>query len=1500
MFKFTRLENRILFDAAAAAVATDAAHQAAVSAGNADNSPTAPSSPDATIHHDTTSANTASAASSTQGTGEHILVISSHIYDPKTLADAALTNVKTIMYDSSTATLADIAAQITQALAGHKADSIAFITEGTPGSVNLLDSLQLTSLTIQTDLHVQQFIHDIGQLLNTGGTLDLLGCNVAQGSEGTTFMNVLNHALNEDSNHLVMAQASTNITGSSTFHGDWILESGSNTDVSSIYFNQQQLSHWDHALSAPTSGFNDLYLAPGSIFLNTPLTGGTFSIGTNTPITYLFTNVTSTSGTVQYSFQPDGTFILIPDHTQSGNDVITLNFGIMDSLGNTANGTIFVHMQTTLLGETRPPVPIAGEGLNVDMVSTAGTTTANVYSGVVSIYVIGGGTYSPGVAVGADAFFYYSDPQNVATYADYPGDIIQLGINGVPVTSQVTVSPVTNGIYVFNYDLGSTPGHVNFSFLDSFQSDNTGNFLVYIGPAVVGSENTVANIPTSHTFPGANTGYYGGTSADYTIVYDSNPGLFQTLPTLSANGVLTYTTAGVGSATIGFQNNIYSGTTLISTGITQYFTINSFTNVAPTVSFAANPLIRNEDQAQSIVNFATLGPGGGSGEANQIVTVTSVTNDNNALFSVQPTISNSGTLTYTPAADAFGTATVTVIIHDNGGTALGGEDTTTRTFTITINPVNDAPTFNLGNSLTVLEDASPQTVNGWASNMSAGPANESGQTLTFSLTNDNNALFSVQPTIDALGNLTYTLAPNAFGTANVTVHLQDSGGTANGGIDTTTKVFSIIVQPVNDVPSFTKGSDQTILEDAGSQTIHAWATNVSAGPANENSQAVNFIVTNDNNSLFSVQPTIDSNGNLTYTIAPNANGSAIVTVQLHDSGGTSNGGADTSATQTFVINVTPVNDAPSFIKGPDVTSLEDGGPQLLANWAKNISAGPSNEASQSVNFIVSNDNSSLFSIQPNIDVNGNLSYTAAADANGTATVTIRIHDDGGVSNGGVDTSAVQTFVIHITPVNDAPSFTKGNDISLNQTNIPQTINNWATDISSGPANESSQTISFIVTSSNPDLFLIQPTIDSSGNLNYVLAPNAFGKVTITVQAHDNGGTSNGGNDTSETQTFTLNVIPNRSPVPPPDNHIVIPVPIIEPNPNNPPPNSPNAIVNANVVHLQQANVLNSTSFGINLITLDTAAPESRKITEPLLPINNFIVDRISNFDLNNNSKSSVLTKSPEDVINDEIINSVLLHKSLQEDSSLDIPLGLTLILGLISPGARLESVVSPIRTAISTMGQQGKEVFGFIENEQFQVNRRLESVLVESPINAKHFELHADGKFVYSPIDGFNGKDSFVFQVLDSNGLVLSLAKVYVEVNPTDATVKTTRVVDKPKYAKEFDVKEDGTFVYATNLQFVGLDSFTLKDFQTDQTENIHAKVDVVISPIQNSLESINESKEEIVIQGLANKLNGRPFTYESQNLAARAIADTNQQYFIHRDTGFFTPKSTNAFWIFS
>ncbi|WP_216909867.1 cadherin-like domain-containing protein, partial [Synechococcus sp. CCY 0621] len=172
------------------------------------------------------------------------------------------------------------------------------------------------------------------------------------------------------------------------------------------------------------------------------------------------------------------------------------------------------------------------------------------------------------------------------------------------------------------------------------------------------------------------------------------------------------------------------------------------------------------------------------------------------------------------------------------------------------------------------------------------------------------------------GGLTLRVAdtPLAFSAAtNLTPLLGPTGRYS----DPTT--LSTAVTAVNDVPAFTRGPDQTLPEDAGAQAVTGWATGLSrGGGSDEAGQTLSFLVTNNNNALFSVQPGIDASGRLTYTPAANANGTATVSVRIRDSGGTANGGVDTSAIQTFLITVTPVND--DFTDANETLSIaEDSG-----------------------------------------------------------------------------------------------------------------------------------------------------------------------------------------------------------------------------------------------------------------------------------------------------------------------------------------------------------------------------------------------------------------------------------------------------------------------------------------------------------------------------------------------------------------------------------------------
>jgi hypothetical protein len=484
-------------------------------------------------------------------------------------------------------------------------------------------------------------------------------------------------------------------------------------------------------------------------------------------------------------------------------------------------------------------------------------------------------------------------------------------------------------------------------------------------------------------------------------------------------------------------------------------------------------------------------------------------------------------LSGTPGSADVGTHTVVLQVSD-------GANSDEQSFTITVDNVNDIPRFTGGPDQTVLEDAGPQSVNAWATGISAGPPNEASQTLTFLVTgNTNPALFAAAPAVAPDGRLTYTSAPNANGSATITLELKDNGGTANGGRDTTDpQSFVVTVNPVNDAPSFTKGADQTVNEDAGSQTV-AWATALSAGPADEASQTLAFQVTgNTNPGLFSVAPTLSSVGVLSYTPAPNVSGSATITLALKDNGGTANGGQDASAPQSFTITVNPLDD-------PPVITSNGGGTAASVSVAENTAA---------VTTVTSTDidgGTPVYSIAGGADADrfvidgstGTLAFATAPDfevpadagADNVYDVAVQVSD----GNGGADTQAITVIVSN---VNEPPVITSNGGGEF--ASIPVAENtSLVTTITTSDPDLPPQTLTYrIVGGADATLFFIDSStgelsIDVCGDgcePDFENPRDADGNniYEVIVQVSD----GNGGTDTQAISATVTNADENEPPV----------------------------------------------------------------------------------------------------------------------------------------------------------------------------------------------------------------------------------------------------------------------------------------------------------------------------------------------------------------------------------
>ncbi len=830
--------------------------------------------------------------------------------------------------------------------------------------------------------------------------------------------------------------------------------------------------------------------------------GGALTGSPTTPGTYAFivtaTDANGFTGSNNYSVVISApTISFTPATLPNGNQAIPYTQTFVAS-GGTAAYTFAVTSGVQPAGLSLSsggvlsgtPTTIASYSFSVTATDAHGFTATNSYTVVINP--------QPPIANDVSATVGYDSTDNPIT----------LNITGgVPASVATPTLPTHGTVTITGTSITYTPT-AGYAGSDTFTytASNAGGTSAPATVSITISAATILVAPPSlpagtTTIPYSQTVTASGGASPYTFAVTSG-----TLPnglTLSPAGVLS------GVPTVAGTFNFTVTATDSSTGTGAPF---SGSNAYMVTINLANPPVTHDVSVVvplNSVNFPI--PLNITGGAPLSVAVPS--GPSHGAASITGT-----SITYTPISGYTGPDSFTYTATNADGTSAPS------TVTISVVAINHVPSFTAGPDQNVLEDSGAHTVTGWATDISDGDGGT--QTLNFIVSNDNNALFSVQPAIAADGTLTYTLAAGKSGTATVSVQLHDDGGTANGGVDTSaTQTFAINVAFVNHAPSFVKGADQSALEDAGAQTATGWATSISDNDGN--TQTLNFIVSNDNNALFSAQPAIAANGTLTYTPAANANGTATVTVTLHDNGGTANGGVDTSAPQTFVITITAVNDAPSFVKGPDQTVLEDAGPQTVPGWATSISAGPSDESSQTVSFqVTGNNNPTLFSVAPAVSPTGTLTYTPALDANGTATITLVLKDSGGTANGGVDTSAPQTFVINVTPVNDAPSFTKGPDQNVLDNVGAQTVNGWASAISPGPPNEAGQAVNFIVSNDNNAAFSVQPAISSTGVLTYTPAvQNTAGSLTanVTVQIHDNGGTANGGVDTSPPQTFVITI-----------------------------------------------------------------------------------------------------------------------------------------------------------------------------------------------------------------------------------------------------------------------------------------------------------------------------------------------------------------------------------------
>ncbi len=230
-----------------------------------------------------------------------------------------------------------------------------------------------------------------------------------------------------------------------------------------------------------------------------------------------------------------------------------------------------------------------------------------------------------------------------------------------------------------------------------------------------------------------------------------------------------------------------------------------------------------------------------------------------------------------------------------------------------------------------------------------------------------------------------------------------------------TAKVTITVNNVNDAPVIGAVADVEVDEDAANKVVTLTATDADNTVA-PGTDTLTFEAQSADEAL--VLASVDGD-QLTLNFVDDAFGTTTVTVTVSDGKGGEN-------EKSFDVTVNAVNDAPSFTVGADkITQENDNSVQSFANWATDISEGADNESDQTVSFVITgNTNPGMFLVPPAVSADGTLTYTIDPDTSETdnrvATIGIKITDDGGTDNDGVDSSALQQFKITATVQNDAP------------------------------------------------------------------------------------------------------------------------------------------------------------------------------------------------------------------------------------------------------------------------------------------------------------------------------------------------------------------------------------------------------------------------------------------------------------------------------------------------
>ncbi|MEM0671601.1 DUF4347 domain-containing protein [Dickeya oryzae] len=1090
------LEARMLFDGAVAAtvetaVTQNTATQTASSdtASHTDSGQSGQSTTDTTSHStdatsnaDTTSHNTDTQDSTTvadshvavatgSATHKEVVFIDTSVADYQQLASGVKDGVEVVLLDAGKDGLSQIA-QWAQTHTGYEA--IHIISNGGEGSLTL-GSVTLTDSMLASR---RADLTTIGQALSDSGDILLYGCNVAQGTQGQTFISDLAALTGAD------VAASTDLTGSTALKGDWVLESQVGQITTDIAITAATQSEYTRVLDTFTfeagssggSGNNQTW-QEGSHTLHFDFVGnvlaGLNSDG-NTMIYDVQTDGSSSSNSLTFTISIPGyifdlssldmlnadgvgnmNYTVSSSKSTSGDNksgVLTFpgavsyttvsgfnsNFVGVSSITITTSGTNEYYLDNLVLNNIRAASSVdatstvtAGPSGEATTFSTTATSAASATS-LLDFTITDLGT-SDGSATNVSQF--YANVSGTATSSELSKMTFLL--SGPDATNVVGTYDSSTGRITFSSLSLSVANSSNETYtIKAYYNDNTSSNDITDHHTVVLSVNAsnFTTVSGGSTFAGSQANVTNGSGASIDVA--ATKLIYSQSPSTSVVSGINFTTQPVVIA-VDDRGNIdtdFNGSVTLSENGSGSLT--GTTQVTASNGIATFSGVKYTSASDGDANFVMTAASGSlvsatSASINPDVVATRL------VFSTQPvptTIQNGQSASFT-------TVPVVQAVDANG---MVDQDYTTN-IVLSVTDPNDSVVDGTVNSLSVTsgdQDASSTTV---TLTPSGGIATYTGLIIQYTNSGSTNTL-ALRATSGSLTAVNSSSITSTTNTAPVFSNLNGGATyTENGSavvIDNDVTVADTELNALNSGLGNYNGASLTIARNGGASSNDIFGNSGLLGAL---TQGQNF--TYNGTAVGSV--TANSSGTLTLTFNSNAT-SAIVNAVLQSLTYTNSsddppasvtlnwtfndGSLNSTGTNQAVLSITPVNDAPVISNTSVSKTFNEDSAQTFSAADFGFSDVDSGDTLQSITIVTAPTAGELF-----IDANsdgvrdsgdtllgngavvsaaniGKLTFRPTANANGAgyASFTWKVSDGTALS------SNTGTMTLNVTPVNDAP------------------------------------------------------------------------------------------------------------------------------------------------------------------------------------------------------------------------------------------------------------------------------------------------------------------------------------------------------------------------------------------------------------------------------------------------------------------------------------------------